>query len=202
MNFFNGGEAQAGKEMERELLGMVKTETKEAENENTKIIINKEKVPEFEAALINIENRRIQNPRNPERPFANFLRTKIIDLLSEEIQDEAEENLEYYTAISKDPNQETGLDKHFGVDAFFKLKLEGREKPIYVTFDITLRPGKSTSKANVVFSLTDDFPAHARFEKGQLTGITESEFHLFDNVTDILAEEITKQIEKKFREEF
>ena len=98
------------------------------------------------------EERRAQDPANPEKRFANDLRVQIADKLGLATFEELE-RLKYYTAIG------SPLDFFHGVDAFVVLEGEHSSDPKkIVTFDFTLRTeagAKENAKANVIIRNLD-----------------------------------------------
>ncbi len=97
-------------------------------------------------------------PTNPDKPYAYFLRQKILKILKERLPDSRvgvdDDSVLYYTACSdlrlkttQDGFVETPTDRYHGVDAFFDISIFG--KTILITMDGSINPNK-TSKADVV----------------------------------------------------
>ncbi|MCX6792932.1 MAG: hypothetical protein NTY12_02810 [Candidatus Falkowbacteria bacterium] len=80
------------------------------------------------------------DPSDPDPDFANDLHATIAERLGLKVEEYS--NLEFYTAV------DSLLDEK-GIDAFFKLKLDGKEDMI-VSFDLTSNDNKYTTNADVL----------------------------------------------------
>lgn len=188
-----GGELP-GEAMEIELLGTVKDiGTIQEERKKVHDRMDRDNIEELEAAIEEVKERQTQNPIFPNTPFARFLHQEI----DERIDLEDTTKLKFYSAVSNTKNK-TMLDKDFGIDAFIEFEQETGE-PIIVSIDVTLKPYKENPKADIVFSLPDDFPLHARFEKGQLASLSESDQKTFYKYVKYLAIEVADKIKKNLQ---
>jgi hypothetical protein len=187
---------KAGESLERELLGIVKdVGTIEEEQEKVRKRMEFYKLSEFDAALEEVKTKQTQKPENPKQPFANFVCKHLVDLFN---LDE-DEKLKFYSAVSGTKNK-TVLDRDFGVDFF--LELEQENKKLVVTVDITHRLFKGAQKADIVFSLPNDFPTHAYFdEKNRIAGLNESEYEIFNKYTEELAQQIAQKLEESTKKD-
>jgi len=184
-----------GEEIERELLGTVKI-TKDIREERSGVekMARQKNITEFDAALEDIRNRQSGNPLDPSQPFASFVRARVVDELK--LSDEDEKNLKFFTAVSGSENK-TVLDRDFGIDAFVEF-LAKNKKSIIITLDVTLKLLKENQKAEIVFSIPEDFPAHARFENNKLVGLTAREQDIFFKYIADLASQIAERIKKTY----
>ncbi len=83
-----------------------------------------------------------KDPTDPEKPFANQLRSALIEELDLET-DEEMDRLKFYSAVG------TPLDVFHGVDAWIEYVSPSGAR-VVVTIDVTLNTNKSSHKADVI----------------------------------------------------
>lgn len=123
-----------------------------------------------------IRDNYIQEPTNPEKPFAKELRMAVIDDLGLNTNEEMS-RVRFYTSVG------TTLDYNHGVDGWFEFDLEkgGTRK---ITIDVTTNPNKDTWKANIIFQ-REDFPDPCDGEEEFLAVVAECK--------DLIMEELRPQ---------
>lgn len=89
-----------------------------------------------------------EDPTNPTKPFANEIRLAVAEELGLE-DDEDLDRLRFYSAVG------TPLDVFHGVDGWIEFHMEGGASRI-VTMDVTLDPGKTEHKADVIVHAVPD----------------------------------------------
>lgn len=136
------------------LLGEVRHESREYQEELKRRGLNKESYVPFKEAFelvkmfqpIDRETKKPQDPTHPKESFPKDLRVAIADALGLTTIEELN-RVKYYTAVG------SHLDTFHGVDAFIELEGKTPGESRIVTFDVTLRTeaaAKKGAKANVI----------------------------------------------------
>jgi hypothetical protein len=166
---FRGGVERSGKLHEAMLLGEVRKDTPEYQEQLKNLGADARGYLPFVLAvelammfqpLVKTENPwthrpqlEKQDPTNPEKGFPKDLRLAIAEQLGLE-SDEEMNRLKYYTAVG------SPLDLFHGVDAFIVLEGKNPGDPFkMVTFDVTLKSeasAKQDAKANVIIRELDE----------------------------------------------
>ncbi|MEA3398211.1 MAG: hypothetical protein U9R06_00510 [Patescibacteria group bacterium] len=122
---------------EREMLGGTRTPQKEENIPGVKEYIR------FDSAIAYAKKLQAsEDPSDPDTRFANDLHATIAGKL----------NLENYADLKFYSSIGTHLDKYYGVDAFFEIKIDN--VTVLVTMDITTNPNKGDQyKADTIINM-------------------------------------------------
>ena len=196
-SFIPGGESE---DIKRELLGVVKKEKEKEKSleENFQeryARLRKEGFWNYRKAMDDVKERQTFHPTRPNRPFAFYLREKVLELLSNEINVD-ERDLKYYTAVSPD-FRKTGIQTFHNIDAFFEIET-GEAEPHRFTFRLTTNEMEKLRGENLdeLFYITKDFPTHAYFKGKEIKGLSTSELDWFLRKRDKLAKKIFDKFKK------
>jgi hypothetical protein len=200
-----------GKEIERELLGVVrsKKERKVLTHESfieffDRMKKQEEKYFEIEKAIENVKELRSFLPTDPYPAFAFDVYTAVADTLEQSgiITEKEFDNLIYYTAIAPE-NEITPLDLFHGVDAFFELE---KENEIYlVTLDLKTNPNYDprSVKADIIHVVPPDFTTPATYKNRdvfpQVKDLTRHELKEYTKQYEELSKKVVDLFIKKIK---
>lgn len=145
-NYRSFGDFYTGKMNERDVFGSFLPSQKFLDA--YRAVAKKNGYVGYEAALDLVRNHGIQDPLNPDKPFANELRLAVIEALGLETEKDMD-RVKFFTAV------ETPADQFHGIDGWIEYETEDGRR-IVVTVDVTKNPNKDAWKADVIIpEITD-----------------------------------------------